>query len=103
MSDGKECKCCARSEHECSCGADWTPKEVIELREALRVAVVGHRCWTLQWAISEHRTSIEDAREAARKLGYDGTCEVREWLESRIELMENVANPLLARMLKETT
>ncbi len=32
MSDGKGCKCHAHCEHECSCDADWTPKEVYDLR-----------------------------------------------------------------------
>ena len=32
MSDGRGCKCCASCYGECSCGADWTPQEVIDLR-----------------------------------------------------------------------
>ena len=35
MSDGKGCKCHAHCEHECSCDADWTPKEVYDLRADL--------------------------------------------------------------------
>jgi hypothetical protein len=35
MSDGKGCKCHAHCEHECSCDADWTPKEVYDLRAEL--------------------------------------------------------------------
>ena len=38
--DGKGCKCCARSEGECSCGVDWTPKEVYLLREQLKTAKI---------------------------------------------------------------
>ena len=38
---GQECKCWgARIESECFCRADWTPKEVYELREAIRLAHV---------------------------------------------------------------
>ena len=33
--DGQECKCWARTESECSCHVDWTPREVYELRRAL--------------------------------------------------------------------
>lgn len=36
--DGVDCKCAASSCHDCGCGADWTPSEVYELREKLRVA-----------------------------------------------------------------
>lgn len=32
MSDGKGCKCHAHCEHECCCDADWTTKEVYDLR-----------------------------------------------------------------------
>ena len=34
MSDGKGCECYARSAGECCCDdVDWTPSEVVELRE----------------------------------------------------------------------
>lgn len=34
---GKECKCCAVDSISCSCkSADWTPKEVYQLRLALK-------------------------------------------------------------------
>jgi hypothetical protein len=32
VSDGKGCRCNAHCEHECCCDADWTPKEVYDLR-----------------------------------------------------------------------
>jgi predicted RNase H-like nuclease (RuvC/YqgF family) len=32
MSDGKGCQCHAHCEHECCCDADWTTKEVYDLR-----------------------------------------------------------------------
>lgn len=35
MSDGKDCRCNAHCEHECCCDADWTPKEVYDLRAEL--------------------------------------------------------------------
>jgi hypothetical protein len=30
---GEGCECLAHSEAECGCDADWTPREVYELRE----------------------------------------------------------------------
>ena len=33
--DGKGCICAAYDRCECACDADWTPKEVYELTEAL--------------------------------------------------------------------
>jgi len=38
--EGKGCKCYARSEGECACGVDWTPKEVYLLREQLKTAKI---------------------------------------------------------------
>jgi hypothetical protein len=35
MSNGKGCQCNAHCEHECCCDADWTPKEVYDLRAEL--------------------------------------------------------------------
>ena len=35
MSNGKACRCNAHCEHECCCDADWTPKEVYDLRAEL--------------------------------------------------------------------
>jgi uncharacterized coiled-coil DUF342 family protein len=35
MSDGKGCQCNAHCEHECFCDADWTTKEVYDLRAEL--------------------------------------------------------------------
>ena len=35
MSDGMDCTCAAYSESECCCGSDWTPQEVIDLRQQL--------------------------------------------------------------------
>jgi hypothetical protein len=32
MSNGKGCRCNAHCEHECICDADWTTKEVYDLR-----------------------------------------------------------------------
>ena len=33
--DGRDCNCWAYYQGECSCGADWTPEEVIRLRYQL--------------------------------------------------------------------
>lgn len=45
--EGMECKCCARSEGDCDCGVDWTPKKVYvleakvkELTEQLKTAKI---------------------------------------------------------------
>jgi hypothetical protein len=35
MADGEGCKCNAHCEHECACDADWTTKEVYDLRAEL--------------------------------------------------------------------
>jgi hypothetical protein len=35
MSNGKGCRCNAHCEHECCCDADWTTKEVYDLRAEL--------------------------------------------------------------------
>jgi hypothetical protein len=38
VSNGEGCKCNAHCEHECCCDADWTPKEVYDLRAELAKA-----------------------------------------------------------------
>ena len=35
--EGKGCRCLAKSQGECACGADWTPKEVYRLRDEIEV------------------------------------------------------------------
>jgi len=35
--EGQGCECGAYGEHECGCGADWTPREVYELRDEVTV------------------------------------------------------------------
>jgi hypothetical protein len=35
VSNGKGCRCNAHCEHECCCDADWTTKEVYDLRADL--------------------------------------------------------------------
>ena len=35
--EGQGCECGAYGEHECGCGADWTPNEVYELRDEVTV------------------------------------------------------------------
>jgi hypothetical protein len=36
MSDGMQCECAAWSANECCCGADWTPKELIDARARIK-------------------------------------------------------------------
>jgi hypothetical protein len=36
--DGALCRCYARCQADCACGADWTPKEVLVLRKKLHEA-----------------------------------------------------------------
>ena len=38
--DGQGCVCAAHDQCECACDADWTPREVYELTEALIAARV---------------------------------------------------------------
>lgn len=38
MADRKECVCMAWNSTECGCDADWTPQEMIDLREQLAAA-----------------------------------------------------------------
>jgi len=35
--EGQGCICSAYGEMECACGADWTPREVYELRDEVTV------------------------------------------------------------------
>ena len=77
MSDGKGCQCHAHCEHECCCDADWTTKEVYDLRaevaalkaerDALKAEVSRI---SLRWEIADHRVSLlwAERDEARREL-----------------------------------
>lgn len=39
MTDGAGCRCNAWNVSECACDADWTPKEVVELRGKVKMLV----------------------------------------------------------------
>jgi hypothetical protein len=56
MSDGKDCKCSAYGEHECGCGADWTPQEVYDLRAQVKSVT------------QERDLEIKRAREAEKRV-----------------------------------
>lgn len=60
MSDGIGCQCYARCSSECGCeNVDWTPREVIELRNQL-----SH----LQKLCEEHRVEIADRADTERSM-----------------------------------
>jgi hypothetical protein len=55
---GKDCQCLAHNEYECGCDADWTPREVYELREQRdRLA---EACKLLMRVIGDPNASAED-------------------------------------------
>ena len=48
---GQDCTCAARSQHECACDADWTSAEVYELRA--KVKDLEHQNEELKYLIKE--------------------------------------------------
>lgn len=57
--DGQDCRCAARSEYECVCDADWTPREVYQLQAAiLKIAAKSHA----------HRNELMNVIEDAHRL-----------------------------------
>jgi hypothetical protein len=64
---GEGCECHAHSEAECGCDADWTPREVYELREQRdRLAEVIKAATVLIAAKGRHNTMLayQGLREA---------------------------------------
>jgi hypothetical protein len=64
---GEGCLCHAHSEAECGCSADWTPREVYELREQRdRLAEVIKAATVLIAAKGRHNTMLayQGLREA---------------------------------------
>jgi hypothetical protein len=96
MSDGKGCQCHAHCEHECCCDADWTTKEVYDLRaevaalkaerDALKAEVSRI---SLRWEIADHRVSLlwVERDEARREY-----CEA-QYREERADLRSTPTSP----------
>jgi hypothetical protein len=70
MSDGKGCKCHAHCEHECCCDADWTPKEVYDLRADLaqRTAEVAKANAERDEARAHFRDAWRERSEFAKRI-----------------------------------
>jgi hypothetical protein len=68
VSDGKGCRCNAHCEHECCCDADWTPKEVYDLRADLaqRTAEVA-KAWLTNATLRADLARAEAERDEARR------------------------------------
>ena len=78
--DGKGCICAAHDQCECACDADWTPREVYELTEALisaqeEIASL-KRDAAKQSEIKRLRKAIETAVKEFESInwGWDGDC-----------------------------
>ena len=81
MADGIGCTCAAWSANECCCGIDWTPKELIELRErcAFYERTNAEQAAILNRVIAErddYRAALEEVldtrnAEAKAQLSYD--------------------------------
>ena len=54
MADGEGCTCFASHQGECACDADWTPKEVIELRAELQLAKDGYADFKGAFVLAEN-------------------------------------------------
>jgi hypothetical protein len=67
MSNGKGCKCHAHCEHECCCDADWTTKEVYDLRADLAQRTA-ERDATNAHFLDAWRERADFARELEREL-----------------------------------
>jgi hypothetical protein len=67
MADGEGCKCWATCEGECTCGVDWTPKGVLELREKLTSTLEREKVLeeALQWYALGCANSIKDVHTRA--------------------------------------
>ena len=68
---GKDCQCLAYNEYECGCDADWTPKEVYELKATIVDMEIRHSATMLhtQSIVSEANELREECMEQARLLG----------------------------------
>jgi hypothetical protein len=73
---GEECQCSAYNESECGCGADWTPKEIYELREQLDRLLDEREQWRLSSICRIIKRDLEKARIE------------NDWLGERLNKME---------------
>lgn len=70
--DGLDCKCAAWAYFECACGADWTPREVYELRAEVaklkedKMVLVGALKVITDYA--DEKSSVFVAEQALKKV-----------------------------------
>lgn len=93
MSDGIGCECFARSAGECCCeGVDWTPKEVVDLREEVA---------RLTGEVKTYDEMLDEIGDALADVDYSGLYVVgirvlKAELESakaeNVKLRENIAH-----------
>jgi hypothetical protein len=87
MTDGKGCTCHAQGAFECGCNVDWTPQELVDLREksALLETMLKMKDQTLAGVIEK----MEEAnRQVALYAGRD------KYLYDRIEAYEAIIEDL---------
>jgi|688.fasta_scaffold278242_3 hypothetical protein len=66
---GRDCQCHAHSEEECGCDADWTPREVYELREQRDKALCELEMWRDGNIMHEsHRNEIQGLEQQRDRL-----------------------------------
>ena len=87
--NGKGCQCAARCASECGCeDVDWTPREVVRLREELERVLVGHMHTLLSLTTLRSKIQAEidwlESRRNSPKITTLGMVQqsLREMLES---------------------
>jgi hypothetical protein len=69
---GEECQCSAYNESECGCGADWTPREVYELRDkAERYRLEANSLMMQRDRLAEE---LKEAQDAIEMMLRDSSC-----------------------------
>jgi len=58
---GEGCECLAYNEYECGCDADWTPREVYELREQRDRLAEALRSIRGYWNRNQNESAMVDA------------------------------------------
>jgi hypothetical protein len=104
---GKDCQCLAHNEYECGCDADWTPREVYELREQRDRLLAEREQWRMSSVcreLSEQRDRLAEACKLLLRVIGDPNASAEDWwaTEDEVNAAWNSGSEAIAAVKSES-